>query len=193
MAGAFVLQTILVFFFMPETAYHRADVLNLDTASQDNLQGAAQELKEEKGEHLETVQGNQNSPTTEVVRQSIRIFPTFKELLPWSGYSHKVNLFWITMRPFRLVTSVAVVYGILLFTTAISWLVMIAVTISLIFSSPPYNFTVSQVGLTNLSGFVASVLGTLVAQPLSDGMAVYLSKRNGGVYGRLDIPLMKIY
>jgi MFS family permease len=183
MAGAFVLQTILVFFFMPETAYHRAESLNLDTASQDNLPAAAQELKEEKGEHVESVRGSGNS-SDHIISQDTKIFVSLRQLLPWSGYSHKVNLFWITLRPFKLVTSVAIVYGTILFMTAISWLVMIAVTISLIFSSPPYNFTVSQVGLTNLSGFVASVLGTLVAQPLSDGLAVYLSKRNGGVYGK---------
>ncbi|TVY93179.1 putative MFS-type transporter [Lachnellula willkommii] len=193
MAGAFVLQTILVFFFMPETAYHRPEILNLDTASRDNLPDAAQELKEEKAEHVEMTPGNGNTNGS-IVGQSKKILPSPKEMLPWSGYSHEVNLFWITLRPFRLVTSVAIVYGIVIFTTAISWLVMIAVTISLIFSSPPYNFSVAQVGLTNLSGFVASVLGTLVAQPLSDGLAVYMSKRNQGVYEpEFRLPIVIFY
>jgi len=108
--------------------------------------------------------------------------------------THKVNLFWITVRPFRLVLSPPVAFGTILYMTCISWLVLIAVTISQIFSLPPYNFSVEHVGLTNLSSFVASVLASIVAQPLSDGLAVYMAKRNGGVYEpEFRLPLVLSY
>jgi MFS family permease len=196
MGGAFTLQVILAFFFMPETAFHRPDALNLDTTSHENLAEASQELKLEKNEHVENLQKDypelERARSQAVYTRSSRIFPSLKELSPWSGYNHKVNLIKITLRPFRLVTSVATVYGTILFATAISWLVMIAVTSSLIFASPPYNFTIAQVGLTSLSGFVAQILGTLIAQPLSDGVAVYLAKKNGGVYGKADLPIVQL-
>jgi MFS family permease len=35
MAGGFILQTILVVFFMPESAYHRSNIFNFDTSSHD--------------------------------------------------------------------------------------------------------------------------------------------------------------
>jgi len=35
MGGAFILEGLLVFFFMPETAYHRANIYNFDTSSHD--------------------------------------------------------------------------------------------------------------------------------------------------------------
>jgi MFS family permease len=35
MAGGFILMGLLTFFFMPETAYHRAKVFNLDISSHD--------------------------------------------------------------------------------------------------------------------------------------------------------------
>lgn len=188
MGGAYILQTLLVFFFMPESAYHRADILNTDTTSHENLADTAKEVKAEHFEFSEKEHGSQDSVSSPEAGRPQRqgsnwISP--RELLPWSGYSHNVNLFWITIRPFKLILSPAVTWGTILFMTCISWLVLIAVTMSQIFSAPPYNFTVGQVGLTNLSSFVASVLASIVAQPLSDGLAVYMAKRNGGVYGKL--------
>ena len=182
MGGAYILQTILVFLFMPETAYHRADILNIDMTSHEDLSEAAKEVK---AEHVESPDPDpETSHDRDMASTQRSNWVSARELLPWSGYSHKVNLFWITVRPFRLVLSPPVVWGTILYMTCISWLVLIAVTISQIFALPPYNFSVEHVGLTNLSSFVASVLAAAVAQPLSDGIAVYMSKRNGGVYGK---------
>jgi hypothetical protein len=105
------------------------------------------------------------------------------ELLPYSGYNSHENIFKVMLRPFALLASPVVLWATLLFTTCISWLVGISITISQIFSAPPYNFTVSQVGLTNLSSFVASLIGTVIAEPLTDGIARYMARRNNGVYG----------
>lgn len=77
-----------------------------------------------------------------------------------------------------------VLWATLLFTTCISWLVGISITLSQIFSAPPYNFSVTAVGLTNLSSFVASVLATLVSGPLIDGLVKKMSMKNGGTFGK---------
>jgi MFS family permease len=45
--------------------------------------------------------------------------------------------------------------------------------ISLIFEAPPYNFTISQAGLTFFSGLIGAVIGELFAGPVVD----YLAKR----------------
>lgn len=106
-----------------------------------------------------------------------------KGLAPYSGYVNDVS-FWNTIiRPFYLLASPPVLWAVLLFTTCISWLVGISLTLSQIFSAPPYNFSVLAVGATNLSSFVASVLGTIVAGPLIDGLVTHMSKRNGGIFG----------
>jgi hypothetical protein len=107
-----------------------------------------------------------------------------QELLPYSGYVNHVS-FWNTIiRPFYLIASPPVLWAVLLFTTCISWLVGISLTLSQIFSAPPYNFSVVGVGATNLSSFVASVLGTLTAGPLIDGLVTRMSKMNGGIFGK---------
>ena len=69
-----------------------------------------------------------------------------------------------------------------MFCLNLTWAVGIAVTLSQIFSQPPYNFTITQVGLCNMSSFVASLLAVPLAIPLSDGMATFCAKRNKGIY-----------
>jgi hypothetical protein len=106
-----------------------------------------------------------------------------KEMLPYSGYINHTSFFNTIFRPFIMLGSPAVLWATLLFTTCISWLVGISITLSQIFSAPPYNFSITAVGLTNLSSFVASLLGTIVAGPLIDGVVRRMSLRNGGTFG----------
>jgi hypothetical protein len=67
--------------------------------------------------------------------------------------------------------------------TGLAWLVVIAARLSQIFVSPPYSFSIVQVGLCNISSFIATVIGCVIAEPLSDRLAVWMAKRNGGIYG----------
>jgi hypothetical protein len=64
----------------------------------------------------------------------------------------------------------------------LSWSLVFAVTTSQIFSAPPYNFSVTQVGAINMAGFIGSLLGTFLSQWLSDYLATLMAKRNNGVY-----------
>jgi hypothetical protein len=106
-------------------------------------------------------------------------------MLPYSGYVNHVSFLNTVFRPFVMLGSPAVLWATLLFTTCISWLVGISITLSQIFSAAPYNFSVTVVGLTNLSSFVASVLGTALAGPLIDGVVRRMSLKNGGTFGKL--------
>lgn len=117
-----------------------------------------------------------------------------KEMMPYSGYVNKVSLINTIFRPFIMLASPAVLWATLLFTTCISWLVGISITLSQIFGAPPYNFSVSAVGLTNLSSFIASLLATLIAGPVIDGVVRRMSLRNGGTFGTShDIHLILLY
>jgi hypothetical protein len=173
MGGAFVLMLLLVIFFMPETAFVRHGVLNIDTSDK-----AVDIGKSEK----ETMEQIEERATTTSVSEPRVSYVT--ELLPWSGYWDTVSFWRTLLRPFVMILSPIVVWATLLFTVCISWLVLISITLSQIFSAPPYNFSVSAVGATNVSSFVASVLATLVAGAIIDGVAKYMSKRNNGVFGR---------
>lgn len=208
MGGTFGLCFIMMLFWMPETAYVRRGAVNLDIGSHNvsslvssnfldiclprdkvvaeiNLSQKAEADHVEEGEKeiagsgkgakhaLETPSPSQDEPHS-----------FYKNLLPYSGYVNHVSFFNTIFRPFVLLGSPAVLWATLLFTTCVSWLVGISITLSQIFSAPPYNFSVSGVGLTNLSSFVASLIATLIAGPTIDGLVRRMSIRNGGTFGR---------
>ncbi|KAE8143115.1 major facilitator superfamily domain-containing protein [Aspergillus pseudotamarii] len=181
MGGAFALTLIMVFFWMPESAYAR-EALNIDTGETNVAAEGKTDL-----EQLE------NAASTGVQTAEVR-HSWAKELLPYSGYVNHVS-FWNTIiRPFYLLASPPVLWAVLLFTNCIAWLVGISLTLSQIFSAPPYNFSVMGVGATNLSSFVASVLGTFSAGPLIDGLVTRMSKMNGGIFEpEFRLPIMLTY
>ncbi|KAL4917706.1 major facilitator superfamily domain-containing protein [Aspergillus aurantiobrunneus] len=183
MGGAFALTTLMVFFWMPETAYVRTDTLSIDT-----------------GHDLASLEDKTNTKHLEASANPVpasgdeQRISYIRELLPYSGYVNHVS-FWNTLiRPVYLIASPAVIWAVLLFTTCISWLVLISLSISQIFSAPPYSFSVGAVGATNVSSFVASLIGTVVAGPLVDGVASRLSKMNKGIFEpEFRLPIMVTY
>lgn len=171
MGGAFVLMLLLNFFFMPESAFHRNNVLNIDTGGK---------FVEVEKNGMEQVKTGQAIPKTLDTRISYT-----RELLPWSGFWNGVS-FWRTfIRPFFMLASPVVQWATLMLTIFISWLVLISITLSQIFSAPPYNFSISSVGATNVSAFVASLIATFAAGYIIDGIAKSMSIRNKGIFGQL--------
>lgn len=55
-------------------------------------------------------------------------------------------------------------------------------TLSSVMTLPPYNFGSAQVGLMGIPPFIGTSLATLICGPLSDSIALYLAKRNGGIF-----------
>lgn len=190
MGGAFVLQLILTFFFMPESAYHRVGALNIDTG-RSNVESEKQQAFDHSETRSEKGATIAQAPSDTVVEAKTTFW---QEMKPWSGYVHHISLWSTMLRPFFLLASPSVLWATLLFTTCISWLVGISITISQIFSAPPYNFSVSSVGATNVSSFVASVLGTLIAGPTIDGIVKFMARRNKGVFEpEFRLPIMVTY
>ncbi|KAL4883946.1 major facilitator superfamily domain-containing protein [Aspergillus karnatakaensis] len=183
MGGAFALTLIMVFFWMPETAYARTDALSIDTGHDLTVLEGKTTTKHLEGTDSPVQASSSEEPITYM-----------RELLPYSGYVNHVS-FWNTLiRPFYLVASPAVLWAVVLFTTCISWLVLISLTLSQIFSAPPYSFSVGAVGATNVASFVASLIGTIVAGPLVDGVASRLAKINNGIFEpEFRLPIMLTY
>ncbi|KAJ5775724.1 uncharacterized protein N7511_000735 [Penicillium nucicola] len=71
----------------------------------------------------------------------------------------------------------ALVYGLMTACTTVP-----VTTLSSVMTLPPYNFGASQIGLMGLPPFIGTTLGALICGPLSDWIALYLAKRNGGVF-----------
>ena len=193
MAGMFLLVIILVFLLMPESTYLRAEALNLDTSSHDN----SPQLTKESAEHLEEPVASEkptftstNSRTTTTDASGHDSF--WRQYHLWSGRTYnEASVFTLSIRPFQMALSPSVLWGGVIYSCGIAWLVLISVTVSQIFSAPPYSFTIIHVGLTKLSSFTASILGALISHPLSDRLAVYMAKHNKGIYGWSHSPLLE--
>ncbi|ORY13771.1 major facilitator superfamily domain-containing protein [Clohesyomyces aquaticus] len=189
MGAFFAINVLLVIFFMPETAYRR-EPTSIDLTRQVSLDDFESNPKKDTSvSHIES-----SEPTTRTNPPTPYSFWSWKELAPYSGYNADIKYSAFFIRPFTMLLSPAVAWGTLLFTTSISWLVGISITLSQIFSAPPYNFSIKAVGACNLSAFVASIIGMAVAGPLIDGIAKKMSKGNRGIFEpEFRLPAMASY
>lgn len=96
-------------------------------------------------------------------------------------YTDTRSWFVIFSRPFLLITFPAVAWAGIVYGAQIMWLSLLLTTQSLIFSAPPYNFSASSVGLTNLGAAVGNVLGMIYGGKFVDRLTVKLARRNNGV------------
>ena len=106
------------------------------------------------------------------------------ELAFWGGYNHPIPFFKTMLGPLKMFRSPIVLWTSAIYMTAVTWIVILTVGASQIFSRPPYSFSVANIGNTFVSPFIASIIGTLVAKPMIDGGARFLAKKNQGVFGR---------
>ncbi|KAL2669962.1 hypothetical protein Neosp_015128 [[Neocosmospora] mangrovei] len=196
MGGGFGVALIMIFFWMPETAFVRHRAVNLDIGANNVITELTLTHKLD-AEHVENSEKNTASSNTQTptrLPSEEKPISWAKEMLPYSGYVNHVSLINTMLRPFVMLASPAVLWATLLFTTCISWLVGISITLSQIFSGPPYNFSVTSVGLTNLSSFIASLLATLIAGPIIDGIVRRMSLKNRGTFEpEFRLPIMVTY
>lgn len=173
MGGAFALQVIMTVLFMPESAYSRVGVINIDTG-EDGKAVIKEKIHDSTTEHHETpaAVGSDEKPHS-----------FLREMLPYSGYYDPASFWKTLLRPFMMLLSPMILWATIQYTILVSWLVLISITLSQIFSAPPYNFSIAAVGASNLSSFVASAIGTAVAGPLIDGVVKIMSRRNKGTFG----------
>jgi hypothetical protein len=112
-------------------------------------------------------------------------------LRPWSGQWKAENFWKNVFAPIKMLGSPLVIWGSLQLTICMSWLTMLAITLSQIFSGPPYNFSVTAVGLASLSSSVGIFIATCLAGITVDGLVKFMSRKNKGIYGTFPAPILK--
>ncbi|KAI1611913.1 serine/threonine kinase 16 [Exophiala viscosa] len=180
---------LAVLFLVPETSYRRDAVVVVpiqDTVVGDAEKAGTQHVHMglahehdtsqahgEKDKHLSYSVTRGSAEEKHTYMQSLRIF---------TGRYSYAPMFKIFTRPVILFFYPAVFWGFLVYGTTLTWIVVFSVVNGVIFVAPPYNFTVSQVGLISLSPFILTLLGEVISGPLNDWICVYLTKRNKGIY-----------
>jgi MFS family permease len=182
-----------VVFFVPETTFRRDAVVLVPTTESDN---------DVSGDNLDTEKGHSSHVTMKLAHEHDKNFNEKDKHLSYSAtnaasepkhsYIRSLRVFngrfsyapiWkVFTRPVVLFFYPAVLWGFLIYGTTLTWIVVFSVVNGIIFVAPPYNFSVSEVGLISLSPFIMSLVGEVISGPLNDWICVYLTKKNKGIY-----------
>ncbi|KAF2093558.1 MFS general substrate transporter [Rhizodiscina lignyota] len=171
----FGISMFLVLLFVPETSYNRPPPQDFVRTEKDRPdEEIAREIKAAQ-EHVEFRRSSTEGPPVPKMSytRSLRIY---------TGTYSRSPLWKIMARPFVMFFYPAVIWGFLIYGTTLTWIVVFSVVNGVIFVEPPYNFTVSQAGLTGLSAFVLTLIGEVISGPANDRICLSLAKRNHGVY-----------
>lgn len=109
--------------------------------------------------------------------------PYVQQLKVWNGRITHENWLKIAVRPFILFAYPSVLWSAVVYALSVGWLIVLSESVSVVYeSSEYYGFTALQTGLIYISPFVGGLLGTAVAGKVSDIVAKFLTRRNGGIY-----------
>lgn len=106
-----------------------------------------------------------------------------QQLKVWNGRIANDSWVKIAIRPFILFAYPSVLWSTAVYSLSVGWLIVLSESVSVIYeSSDHYGFTALQTGLIYISPFVGGLLGTAVAGKVSDMVAKFMTRRNGGIY-----------
>ncbi|KAH9884634.1 MFS general substrate transporter [Cubamyces lactineus] len=165
------LSVLMVFFFVPETTYKRADVTKVQSLKRQSSDEGSME-KAIAASDVESVNSGSSLPAPPTYLSQLKI---------WHGALSDESIWRIFLRPFPFLLSPVTYFLFLTHGMQTVWLSLVPLCSSTIFTLE-YNFDAAQIGLTNLGGIVGIVLAMLVVGPLNDWGIVWISKRNGGIY-----------
>ncbi|KAI0012525.1 MFS general substrate transporter [Xylariaceae sp. FL0662B] len=163
----------LVIFFVPETAYRR------QTYTQQLAPKVQGEILEKKGAVAEQTE---NAMSLENGSQTERKDPYLRTLRMYGGIYTDTPLWKIFLRPMVVFWYPAVLWAFLVYGVTLTWIVVFSVVNAVIFTAPPYNFSVSETGLISLSPFILTFVGEVASGPLNDWVCMWLAKKNHGIY-----------
>lgn len=108
---------------------------------------------------------------------------SFKNRLALLSGRHSPDKWWqVALRPFFLYLYPPVLYGSLVYSMAVVWLIVISETVSEIFKGQDYGYSQQTIGLFYLGPFIGGVLGSLATGFVGDRLVRYLAAKNHGIY-----------
>ena len=177
------MEVVLLFFFVPETAYNRDRRYDIDELSQNNLHDlAAVEQRHaamtEKGDgELVEVEMTTSSPP------ALRAKKTFvRELTIFTGTYTSDNLFQLTIAPFAVCANLAVLWMVILTGGLFAFFVAQSYDMAQIFMAPPYLLSAAGVGYLSVGPFLGGLFASVLYGFSLDLLIKWCAKKNCGVY-----------
>ncbi|MCJ1306442.1 hypothetical protein MMC25_000084 [Agyrium rufum] len=185
----------IIFLYVPETAFRRADNLNTDIhADTKRLASIDAEQGTNSDPYNAASRAELDGNPSEKHCESVEAYPAMsatrgppnatllQRLSPFNGRKTDENFFKLFLRPFPLFFHPAVLWGCLIQGCLIGWTVMIGVVLAAIFLGPPLFFNEVTVGYMYTGAFVGALLGFILAGLIADWSAKWMIKRNNGVF-----------
>ncbi|XDG08128.1 hypothetical protein ABKA04_007743 [Annulohypoxylon sp. FPYF3050] len=181
---------IVLFLFCPETAYRRNDSLNTDlgTGRRNNGELARHDSSKGKAESGSLGAGNVEVDVEVIEHATTNISWSEKKHSYWHDlkiYNGRVSddPFWkVLTRPLMMLLFPQVLFSFLAYGLTTSWLVVVGSVLAQLFTAPPYNFSVSGVGLVSIASLIGAIVGAFISGPIADWIIKAMSRRNGGIY-----------
>ncbi|PSN63556.1 MFS transporter-like protein [Corynespora cassiicola Philippines] len=180
------LEVVLLYFFVPETAYNRDHRYDIDELADDRLADLAATEKrhgnnsdESKAEsdhvaHVETA-----TPTNLALRPK----KTFvQQLAIFTGTYSDDNFIQLLIAPFAVCLNLAILWMVIVTGGLTAFFVAQSYAMAQIFMFPPYNLSAAGVGYLSLGPFLGGLLGSLFLGASLDPLIKWCAKRNGGIY-----------
>lgn len=165
---------VIEVFYMEDTTFRRTDQ---DEELENNI---IHQIKSRESKEVAHIQLKElktiDSIDTEIPMRSYRERMRFYD----TTYNDTRSWLCIAFKPFLMIGFPAILWGGLVYGAQMMWLSLLATTQSLVYSAPPYNFSASNTGLTNLAPLVGSVLGMGTGK-IVDWITIYMSKKNNGI------------
>ena len=170
----------VIFFFVPETAYRRAEYLNTDVFGDPSARGSTPLSSAENGNGATRSHAATSATASPTPPRASESFA--RSLRPFNGRKTDDNIFKLLLRPFPLFLHPAILWACLIQGTLIGWTVLVGVVLAAIFLGPPLWFDEVQTGYFYAGPFIGAFVGFLFAGLFTDLVTKAMIRRNHGVY-----------
>ncbi|KAK5169594.1 uncharacterized protein LTR77_005571 [Saxophila tyrrhenica] len=165
-------QLLLVFFFVPETAYERSESLEIDRNAVDSYEEKASSVNVEK------IEGRRNTDSS-----TLRAKKTYwQSLAIWTGVHSDENLLALLAAPLLVNLNLAALWMVVVTGMLSSFYVSQSFVAAQIFAFPPYSLSAAGVGFLFVGPFLGGLLGSIVLALTMDRLILWCTKRNNGIY-----------
>jgi MFS family permease len=188
-----VIQFILLLLFVPETAYLRAAVYNVDTNSAldlnqlGELEKRARTHEIHEGADGEKGAGTEGAPAARVgtTASGYRAPPPRKTFIQrlalYTGTYSNDNILKMVISSIVIMSNIGASWTIFISGLLVAWYVAVSFVSAQIFYGPPYLFNAAGVGYTSCGPLIGGILGSLFCSFTMDPFLKWYTRKNNGV------------
>ncbi|KAJ5662857.1 Major facilitator superfamily domain general substrate transporter [Penicillium longicatenatum] len=169
--GLAAVNLALLFFFCPESNFHRPNIEHGRQIETD-LAGDDEVAKKSSSSFFETV-------STDALRYTIHLLP-FKERLSLIRYDTSISFLKALINPLRLLRHPSVLWAIYAYGCSLSPQIILIFTMSSLLDSPPYNFSLGDIGLMEIAAIIGFMIACFGGGYMSDIITLCIVKKSEG-------------